>query len=221
MAGAKKRIGVILSGCGYLDGAEIHEAVVTLLALDRRGADVVIAAPDVEQADVIDHRTGEPSRETRRVLAEASRIARGRIVDLAKLAPDELDGLILPGGYGAAKNLCNFASAGDAVVVNADVERVIRALRRAGKPMGFICIAPVIAAKVLGEERPLLTIGDDRATAAALEKLGARHEDRPVDAITIDQRLKLVSTPAYMLGPSIAAVAAGIEKLVAAVLELA
>ena len=216
-----KRIGVVLSGCGYLDGAEIQEATLTLLALDRRGAKAVAMAPDVDQADVVHHVSGEPRGEKRNVLAEAARIARGQVVDLAQVRAADLDGLIFPGGYGAAKNLCTFARDGARLQVNPDVERLVRELRQAGKPMGFICIAPAIAAKVLGGEQVQLTIGNDPDTAKALEALGAKHLCRGVDEIAVDERLKVVSTPAYMLGPSIAPVAAGIDKLVAAVVELA
>ncbi len=220
-AKTKKRVGVVLSGCGYLDGSEIHEATVTLLALDRRDATAVAMAPDVPQMHVVDHKGGEPSSgERRSVLAESARIARGEIVDLATVKAAELDALIFPGGYGAAKNLCTFATDGKAMKVNPQVERLVNEMRAANKPMGFICIAPVIAAKLLGN-KVRLTVGSDRDTAAAIESFGAEHVARKVDEIEVDRMAKVVSTPAYMLGPSIAPVAAGIEKLVSAVLELA
>ena len=216
-----KRVGVVLAGCGFLDGAEIHEATCTLLSLDRRGATLVAAAPDVPQLHVVDHVKGEPAVGARSVLVESARIVRGKIQDLAKVQAEDLDALVFPGGYGAAKNLCTFAVDGRAMRVQPEVERIVRELRAAGKPMGFICIAPVIAAKVLGAEHPRLTIGNDGDTVAAIESLGARHVECRVDEICVDERLKLVSTPAYMLGPWIAPVAAGIDKLVSAVLEMA
>ncbi len=167
MAG-DKRVGVVLAGCGFLDGAEIQEATLTLLYLDRRGARVTAMAPDVEQMHVVDHARGEPaSGERRAVLAESARIVRGTIVDLATVKARDLDALILPGGYGAAKNLCTFAVDGTRMKVNPEVERLVREVKLAGKPLGFICIAPVIAAKILGELKPKLTIGDDRETARA------------------------------------------------------
>jgi enhancing lycopene biosynthesis protein 2 len=219
---ASKRVGVVLSGCGFLDGAEIQEATCTLLSLDRRGAKLVAVAPDVEQLHVVDHLKGAPVEgEKRRVLAEASRIVRGQITDLSKVSAKDLDALVFPGGYGAAKNLCTFAFEGRNMRVLPDVERIVREMRAASKPMGFICIAPVIAARILGAEEVTLTIGNDRDTAAALESWGAKHVDRRVDEIAIDEPLRIVSTPAYMLGPSIAPVAAGIDKLVSAVLEMA
>jgi enhancing lycopene biosynthesis protein 2 len=218
----EKRVGVILSGSGYLDGAEIQEATLTLLYLDRRGAKVTAMAPDVKQMHVVDHVKGEPAgAESRNVLAEAARITRGAIVDVKTVKAGDLDALILPGGFGVAKNLCTFATEGVKLEVNPDVERLVRDMAAAGKPLGFVCIAPVIAAKVLGARKVKLTIGNDPATAAALNALGAIHVDSPVDQIVVDERNKVVSTPAYMLGPSIAPVAAGIERLVGAVLEMA
>jgi enhancing lycopene biosynthesis protein 2 len=217
-----KRVGVLLSGCGFLDGAEIHEATCTLLSLDRRKAKLVATAPDVAQLHVVDHVAKKPAAgPARNVLQESARIVRGQITDLGRVSVGDLDALILPGGYGAAKNLCSFATEGRGMKVLPDVERLVRAMRAAGKPMGFICIAPVIAAKVLGDQQVKLTIGDDAETAAAIESWGARHVTCKVDEIAIDEKLKVVSTPAYMLGPWIADVAAGIDKLVSAVLELA
>ena len=218
----EKHVGVILSGSGFLDGAEIQEATLTLLFLDRRGARVTAMAPNVAQMHVVDHVKGQPaSGENRNVLAEAARITRGAIADVKTVKASDLDALILPGGYGAAKNLCTFATEGVKLQVNPDVERLVRDMAAAGKPLGFICISPVIAAKVLGSKKVKLTIGNDPATAAALNALGAVHVDALVDQIVVDEKNKVVSTPAYMLGPSIAPVSSGIEKLVAAVLEMA
>ena len=218
----EKRVGVILSGSGYLDGSEIQEATLTLLFRDRKGARVTAMAPDVSQMHVVDHLRGEAAgAQSRNVLAEAARITRGAIVDVKSVKASDLDALILPGGYWAAKNLCTFATEGVKLQVNPDVDRLVRDVAAAGKPLGFICIAPVIAAKVLGAKKVKLTIGNDPATAAVLNALGAVHVDTPVDQIVVDEKNKVVSTPAYMLGPSIAPVAAGIERLVGAVLEMA
>jgi enhancing lycopene biosynthesis protein 2 len=219
---AEKRVGVVLAGCGFLDGAEIQEAVATLLALDRRRATIVAAAPDVPQMHVVDHLKKEPSAGPQRsVLAESARIVRGDISPLADVREGDLDALVLPGGFGAAKNLCTYAVDGRKMKVNADVERLVLDMRAKRKPMGFICIAPLIAAKLLGHEGVKLTIGDDPGTAADVESFGAKHVACGVQEICLDERLKVVSTPAYMLGPSVAPVAAGIDKLVAAVLEMA
>ncbi len=218
----KKKIGVVLSGCGVYDGSEIHEAVVTLLALDKRGAEAVCCAPDVPQMHVVDHLTGQPAAgQTRNVLTESARIARGKVRDVAAVKAAELDGLILPGGFGAAKNLCDFATSGPDCQVNADVARLVREVHAQGKPVGAVCIAPALLARVLGQETPQLTIGKDAGTAAALEKMGARHVECPVTEMVVDRQLKLVTSPAYMLAHRISEAAEGIDKAVGALLELA
>ena len=213
------KVGVLLSGCGVFDGTEIHEAVLTLLALDRAGAEIVCMAPNVEQAHVINHLTQEVTAEKRNVLVESARIARGEIKDLKDVQAGDLDALIRPGGFGAAKNLSDFAFKGPEATVHPEVKRLLNDLAAAGKPIGAICIAPVVLALALGKLcRPELTIGNDPGTAQAIEAAGAKHVARAVDEIHIDAANNLVSTPAYMLGPGIADIAPGIEKLVAAVL---
>ena len=217
-----KKVGVILSGCGVYDGSEIHEAVLTMLALDRRGAEMVLCAPDVAQMHVVNHLTGEVAEgEQRNVLVESARIARGEIRDLATVTASELDALILPGGFGAAKNLCDFAVKGADCTVHPEVARLVGEVHAQGKPVAAVCIAPALIAKVLGHEAPELTIGTDEATAGALEAMGARHVACPVKEFVVDRDRKLVSTPAYMLGQSISEVAEGIDRTVEALLELA
>ncbi len=219
---SQKRVGVVLAGCGYLDGAEIHEAVCTLLSLDKRGAKLVAIAPDVPQMHVVDHVKGAPAEgEKRWVLTESARIVRGQIQDLARVTAKDLDALVFPGGFGAAKNLCTFAVDGRNMRILPAVERLARDIRQGGKPSGYVCIAPVVAARLFGSEGVKVTIGDDHDTAAAIESWGARHVACKVEEIVVDERLKIVSTPAYMLGPWIAPVATGIDKLVSAVLEMA
>jgi enhancing lycopene biosynthesis protein 2 len=208
------KVGVILSGCGFKDGAEIHEAVCTLLALDRIGAKAICMAPNIEQRKVTNHLTGEDAAEKRNVLVESARICRGDIRDIAAVKADELDALILPGGYGAALNLSDFALKGADAEVNADVASLIKEVHAAGKPICAICIAPAILAKVLGNEHPVLTIGNDEGTAKAVEKCGARHENCGTRDFVVDKERKLVTTPAWQLGPSIAHVAEGVEKAV-------
>jgi len=215
------RVGVILSGCGFQDGAEIHESVLTLLALDRAGAKVRCFAPNVPQARVVDHLTGKESKETRNVLVESARIARGKVEDVAKARAADLDALVLPGGFGAAFNLSDFARKGKDATVHPEVARIVREMHAAKKPIGAICIAPAVVAKVLGGSHPTLTIGNDRGTAAAIEGCGARHEDCPVESFVVDEGQRIVSTPAYMLGPDIRHVAEGIERAVRAVVGMA
>ncbi|MBM4061482.1 MAG: isoprenoid biosynthesis glyoxalase ElbB [Planctomycetes bacterium] len=216
------KVGVLLSGCGFLDGSEIHEAVFTLLHLDRHGVEAVCAAPRGAQRHVVDHATGKPAPgPSRDVLVEAARIARGRIVDLATLGARQLDGLILPGGFGAAKNLSDFADQGAAATVHAEVARLLREMHAAKKPIGAICIAPAVVAAVLGRSaHPRLTIGNDPGTAAALRQLGAVHQDCAVADCVVDAEQRVVTTPAYMCAARVHEVAAGIGRLVDALVGM-
>jgi enhancing lycopene biosynthesis protein 2 len=217
-----KKVGVVLSGCGVFDGAEIHESVITLLALDRAGAEVVVCAPDVDQMHVVNHHTGKVAEgERRNVRVEAARIARGPVADVAEVDASTLDALILPGGFGAAKNLCTFAVDGADCTVDPGVAALVRAVHAQRKPIAAVCIAPALLARVLGDEGPQLTIGTDQGTASALEAMGAAHVACPVDEMVVDRDRKLVTSPAYMLAGRISEAAAGIEKTVRALLDLA
>ena len=215
-----KRVGVLLSGCGVFDGTEIHEAVLTLLAIDRQGACAICTAPNIKQLHVLNHLTNEEMDETRNVLIESARIARGRITDLEKLNAADLDALIIPGGFGAAKNLSNFAVKGPDAKVHPEVQRILTQMLASGKPIGAICIAPATLTKALTEYAPEVTIGTDAGIAAAIDTMGGRHKNCQVDQICVDSKQKIVTTPAYMLGPGIKEVAGGVEKLVAKVLAL-
>lgn len=215
------KVGVLLSGCGFLDGAEIHESVLTLLALDRAGAEIICMAPDMDQYHVINHLTQKVTEEKRNVLVESARIARGEIKNIKEITASDLDALILPGGFGAAKNLSDFAIRGTDATVDPEVQRLLEEMVAANKPVGAICIAPATLTKALSDKNPEVTIGSDEGTAAAIETMGGRHKACTVDLIHSDEKNKIVSTPAYMLGPSIRHVAEGIQKLVDKVLELA
>ena len=214
-----KKIAVILSGCGVYDGAEIHESVITLLRLDQRGAQVQCFAPDIAQLHVINHLTGAEMPESRNVLVESARIARGDVKDIRDAHVEDFDALIVPGGFGTAKNLSTFATEGAACSIDPQLLALAEAFAEAGKPVGLICISPALAAKIYGPG-VICTIGNDADTAAALEKMGATHHACTVDEIVEDKARKLVSTPAYMLGKNISEVASGINKLVDRVLEL-
>ena len=214
-----KKIAVILSGCGVYDGAEIQESVITLLRLDQRGAQVQCFAPDIPQLHVVNHLTGEEMPESRNVLVESARIARGEVKDIKQANAEEFDALIVPGGFGAAKNLSDFAVKGAECSVNPQVLALAEAFAEAGKPVGLICILPALAAKIYGPG-VTCTIGNDTDTVAALDKMGASHQECAVEDIAEDTARKLVSTPAYMLGKNISEVASGINKLVDRVLEL-
>lgn len=217
-----KKIGVILSGCGHLDGAEIQESVLTLLAIDREGAQAVCMAPDIDQMHVINHISQEEMPGIRNVLTEASRIARGQIQDIKTVSVSDLDALILPGGYGTAKNLSDFALKGSDCRVQADVAHLLRDFLKSEKPIGVICIAPALIAKVSQDtgNKVTLTIGNNAETIAAFEKMGVTHTKSPVDEIVIDKTHKIVSTPAYMLPDRLSKIEKGISKLVHAVIEM-
>jgi enhancing lycopene biosynthesis protein 2 len=214
------RVGVVLSGCGYLDGTEITEAVSILVALDRRGAQILCMAPDIPQTSVIDHRMGKPTNQTRNVLEESARIARGHIRDIASVRAEDLDALVFPGGFGAAKNLSNFATEGARASVNPHVARLLRDMHAAKKPIGLACIAPALAAAVLGQFHPRLTIGTDRATAQTLGAMGAQHQDTGPTDICVDGEHRIVTTPCYMNDVGPWTVYQGAEAMVERVLRL-
>ncbi|MBO6739944.1 MAG: isoprenoid biosynthesis glyoxalase ElbB [Phycisphaerales bacterium] len=207
------KVGVILSGCGVFDGSEVQEASATLISLAQHGIEYQCMAPDRE-FDVIDHRTQEPTGEKRNVLTESARIARGEILDLRDVKGGDYDAFFLPGGFGAAKNLCTFAIKGSDCEVDPQVERVLREASDAGKPIGFICIAPALGAKVFGDKGVRVTIGHDAGTAEAIGKTGATHVEADAEQIVIDEDHNIASTPAYMEAKSPAQVYAGINALV-------
>ena len=213
------KIGVVLSGCGVNDGSEIHEAVITMLELDRAGAEMVLMAPNIDQLHVINHATGEEMDDSRNVLIESARISRGNIEDIAGVTSENLDALIFPGGFGVAKNLSDYAMAGMECSINPDVLRLSREVHNDGKPIGVICISPAIMAKILAGDTEL-TIGFDEQTASDIDAMGAKHVLCPVDEIVVDKEKKVVSTPAYMEAQSIKQAASGIEKLVAEILNM-
>lgn len=215
-----KKVAVILSGCGVFDGAEIHESVLTLLALAKSGAQVKCFAPDIPQLHVVNHLSGEVvESETRNVLVESARIARGEIKSLAELDTSEFDAVVLPGGFGAAKNLCDFALKGADSKLHPLVLEKCQGFAKSGKPAGYACIAPAMMAEVYGQGVNL-TIGNDQDTAAALSHMGANHIDCPVNDVVIDEQNKVVSTPAYMLAQSIIEAEQSINKMVEAVLKM-
>jgi enhancing lycopene biosynthesis protein 2 len=213
-----KKIAVVLSGCGNRDGAEIHESVLTLWAIHRHGLEYQCFAPDIPQHHVLNFITGQEMDESRNVLVESARIARGKILDLKDFKGDDYDALIFPGGLGAVKNLSTFAFDGPHCTINQDVERAIRAMAAQGKPIGALCIAPAIIARII--DNVLVTVGQDAGTGAALEKMGARIVPTSHGEIVIDRERKVVSTPCYMLDARVDQIGDGADKLVEAILEL-
>jgi enhancing lycopene biosynthesis protein 2 len=213
-----KKIAVILSGCGVYDGSEIHEATLTLLAIARHGADYQCFAPDINQVQVINHLTGKETAESRNVLVESARIARGKILALSRFNAYDFDAVIFPGGFGAAKNLCSFAFDGINCSINPEVEKTVKAMARAGKPIGALCIAPVMIAKILGDVE--VTIGDDKSTAESIRKMGGSHVVKSYTEVVVDKKHAVVTTPCYMLDASIDQIADGAENVVKTILRM-
>lgn len=209
------KFGIILSGCGASDGSEIHEATMTMLAIVRRGATYQIYAPDID-FDVVDHRTKQPVGTKRNVLAEAARIARGDIKPLTEFDANDVDALILPGGFGAAKNLSNYATSGADMTVNAQVAEAVKAVHAANKPIGALCIAPVILAKVLQAH---VTLGYDEDGAAAVEKMGGTHEASGHGHAVYDSKNRVFTAPCYMIDSTIADIADDAQAVVDAVIS--
>lgn len=216
-----KKIAIVLAGCGVMDGSEIHEAVLTLLAIDKQGARYQCFAPDIPQAHVINHVTNEEMPdETRNVLIESARICRGKIMPLSEYMPQDYDALIFPGGFGAAKNLFTFALDGANFKIDADVERAVLETHEHKKPIGAQCISPVLLAKLV--EGITVTIGNDEEVADAIEgPLGAHHKTTTHGELTIDEEHNIVTTPCYMLNASISQIAEGADNLVKEILKRA
>jgi len=217
---AKNQVAVVLSGCGVFDGAEIHESVLSLLELERQGAEYQCFAPDIPQHHVIDHLTGNEMDESRSVLVESARIARGNIKALSEFDAGDFDALMLPGGFGAAKNLSTLAFDGPDCSVNADLKNAVNAMIDAGKPIGALCITPAVLAKILEGKAAELTIGSDPGTISAIEAMGGHHQVTTHGEVVVDEQLKLVTSPCYMLDASISQIADGARNTVSALLKL-
>jgi enhancing lycopene biosynthesis protein 2 len=216
-----RRVAVVLSGCGYLDGAEINEAVATLYHLARQGAEYQCYAPDRDFPEY-DHITGQPTGASRNALREAARIARGKVAPLAKLDPSAHEAIIFVGGFGAARNLSTFAADGPGASALPEVVSAARAFRAASKPIGVECIAPAMLAVALkGDVAAKVTVGAASGASEGVEALGFRHEPQPVTGLVVDEENRIVSTPAYMYGQApITGPFEGIGKLVDAVLAM-
>ncbi|MFZ4771441.1 MAG: isoprenoid biosynthesis glyoxalase ElbB [Ferruginibacter sp.] len=212
-----KKFAVVLAGCGVYDGAEIHEAVLTLLAIDRNKCSYQIFAPDIDQHHVINHLNGEVTNGKRNVLVESARIARGNIQALSEFNPDNYDAIIFPGGFGCAKNLSTFAFKGADCEVNQDVENAVISMVKASKPVGALCIAPAVIARIL--KNVDVTIGQDENTATNIEKTGSHHIRTNHGEVVKDSKLKVFSTPCYMLDASISQIADGAENIVKAMIK--
>lgn len=212
-----KKFALILAGCGVYDGAEIHEATLSMYAIMKYGGSYTIFAPDIKQYHVINHITGEEMNEERNVLIESARIARGQISPLSTFDAKDFDALLIPGGFGAAKNLSDFAFKGAEAGVYIEVKEAIQGMHELGKPIGALCIAPALIAATL--DNVDLTIGDDSGTIEALEALGAHHINTTHGEVVHDQQENIFTTPCYMLDANILEIAAGAENIVKAMME--
>lgn len=213
-----KKFAVILSGNGVFDGAEIHEATMTLYSIMKNGGEYEIFAPDIKQHHVINHITGKEMNETRNVLIESARIARGNIKSLKEFNEGDFDAIVFPGGFGAAKNLCSFAFDNVDCTVNPEVEKVIKDMATASKPIGSLCISPVLISKVLGNIT--VTIGQDPGTAESIEKMGATHKNTGHGDVVVDEAHKIVTSPCYMLDANIVQIAEGADAVIKAIFKL-
>ena len=212
-----KKFAIVLAGCGVFDGAEIHEATLTMLAINEQGAEYEVFAPDIPQHHVINHITGKEMKETRNVLIESARIARGDIKDLKEFYASDFDALIFPGGFGAAKNLSTVAFKGPDVEVNAEVEKAVKSMLKAKKPIGALCISPAFIAKIIGDVK--VTIGQDEGTAKAIEAMGGTHIDTEHGDVVVDDENLVFTSPCYMLEADISQIWDGAYNTVEAMLK--
>jgi len=212
-----KKFAIILAGCGVYDGAEIHEAVMSMYAVMKNGGEYEVFAPDIVQHHVVNHLTGAEMPETRNVLVESARIARGKIRPVTKLDLRDFDALLFPGGFGVAKNLCSYAFKGAECKVNPEIAILIKEAVSLRKPVGALCISPVLLASVLGDVE--LTIGNDVSTAADVEKMGAKHKITTHGQVVYDSKYKVFTTPCYMLDATILQIAEGADNIVTAMLK--
>jgi len=213
-----KKIAVVLSGSGVFDGSEIHEATLSLLAIAKNGCSYEIFAPDMEQHHVINHLTGEVMAEKRNVLVESARIARGKIKALKEFKAGDFDGLLFPGGFGAAKNLSDWAFNGPDAKVHEEVKAAILSMIKANKPLGALCISPVLFIKVLGDVK--VTLGSDKNDEEAVLAAGAQHVKTSHGETVVDKTYKLVTSPCYMLAATILHIEEGANNVVKEMLKL-
>jgi enhancing lycopene biosynthesis protein 2 len=214
----KKKFAIVLAGCGVYDGAEIHEATMTMLAISRQGAEYQCFAPDIDQAHVVNHLTGKEMNEKRNVLVESARIARGNILPLADFKAVDFDAIVFPGGFGVAKNLCTFAFDGPECSVNEDARMAVGEMHKAHKPIGALCISPVLIARIIGNVE--VTIGNDKGTATAVESMGGKHMIATHGEVVVDSSNKIVTTPCYMLDANISQIADGAGNVIKTIMGM-
>ncbi len=214
-----KKIAVILAGCGNRDGSETHETLSVLLAIDKRGMEYQCFAPEME-FNVFNHIKGEATGEKRDLVTEASRLCRGNIKPLSEYCAEDFDALVLPGGMGAAQNWSSYAFCGESMEVNSQIEKAVKDTFSAQKPIGALCIAPMILAKVLGDKNPTITLGSDCQAAKDAIALGCNHQVCNATEVSVDEKNKLITTPAYMVATRISQIFEGSDNLVQALANM-
>ncbi len=212
-----KKFAVILAGSGVYDGSEIHETTLSMLAIMQHGGSYQCFAPDIDQHHVINHLNGEEMNEKRNVLVESARIARGDIKPLDEFKAEDFDVLLIPGGFGVAKNLCDFAFKGADCSVHSQVAEIVKSMHASGKPIGALCISPVIISNVLGDVK--LTLGQDEGAIEGVEKMGSKHVKTTHGEVVIDKTNKVYTTPCYMLDANIGEIYLGATNIVKAILN--
>lgn len=211
-----KKFAIILAGCGVYDGSEIHEAVMAMYAVVKNGAEYQLFAPDISQHHVVNHLTGAEMPETRNVLVESARIARGKIKPLNQLDLRDFDALIFPGGFGVAKNLCSYAFKGADCDLRPIVAKLLRDALGKCKSIGAMCISPVLLAKILGDVT--VTVGPDGEDAKNIKAMGAKHVPSKHGDVVVDEKHRIYTTPCYQLEATLVQIAEDTDKLVKAML---
>lgn len=224
------KIGVLLSGCGVYDGAEIHESVLALLAIEEVGAEAVCLAVNQNQHHVVNHLTGEEMPESRNMMVEAARIARGAVKDITNYDVSQLDALVIPGGFGSAKNFSTWAFDGPNGTILPEIKGLIQQFIANKKPIAALCVSPVVLALAIGDLglHPTMTLGsnlekspyDIQAFSAGMEQKGVQAEMKTIRQVSVDEKLKIVSAPCYMMEASVLEIRNNISQALQALIKL-
>lgn len=224
------KIGVLLHGSGVYDGTEIQEAVLSLLAIRELGHEYICLAPDIQQHHVINHTNGEEMSERRNVLVESARIARGEIEALTLSHVDKIDALVLPGGFGTAKNFTKWAFSGPDGEIDPLVRDFLRSVIKQAKPIAALCMSPTTVAKALQDTgvKSTLSVGSNEAASpydidaisGGMEVAGARVEMKTVEEVSVDVENKIVCAPCYMMEADILQIRSNIYQAVKKMIDL-
>jgi enhancing lycopene biosynthesis protein 2 len=224
------KIGVLLSGCGVYDGAEIQETVFALLAIEELGAEAICLSVNKNQHHVVNHLTGEEMPESRNMLVEAARIARGAVHDISTFDNTQIDALVIPGGFGSAKNFTTWAFEGPNGSILPEIKELIQQCISDKKPIAALCVSPVIVGLALNQSdlQATMTLGTDKekspyeinAFSSGLSQTGVQVEMKTIREIALDEKLKIVSAPCYMMDASIVEIRTNIQQAMQALIQL-